>query len=381
MRIGVYLGNINPHDGGGFVFQHEILKGLQALDTAPHRFILFYRGTNAPMYNLQAVRIQRPQFFRLKSALKRSLRKTYLTYVNHLLNEYKIDLVWFPTYQFEPVDLPYIFTVWDLQHRLQPFFPEVSRNHQFESRENLYNSALKRASFVLTGTDRGAQEISIFFQVHPERIRKLPHPVPSIASLQPGSLSEILPIDIIGKYLFYPAQFWPHKNHIVILEALLQLKKKDIKVPLVLVGSDKGTVNYLKNKIADSGLTGQVYFLGFLSSELIAALYKHALALIYPTLFGPENLPPLEAFAMGCPAIVSEVPGSREQYGNAAAYFNPLSAASLTEQIEKLMKNELWRQELIANGYKKASGYSAHRYINDLIKIIDEFSLYRRTWE
>jgi glycosyltransferase involved in cell wall biosynthesis len=380
MNVGIFLGNIDPHDGGGFVFQHEILKELQSVNKTSYHFTLLYRGKVVPRYSLNSLSIEPPFFFRLKSACKGLFKKHQSSYLDAVLFENKIDIVWFPTYQFEPVNVPYIFTVWDLQHRLQPFFPEVSLNGQFESRENLYNTALKRASFVLTGTDRGAHEISIFFQVHPDRIRRLPHPVPRIAALQPAPLHELFPGDI-PKYLFYPAQFWPHKNHIVILEALLQLKKNGKIISLVLVGSDKGVLKSLSNKISEFGLSDQVYFLGFLSSEQIAALYKGAFALVYATLFGPENLPPLEAFAMGCPAIVSDVPGAREQYGHAAAYFDPLKSESLVEQIEKLMTNDAWRLELIASGFKRAAMYSANHYVKDILKILDEFSVYRRTWD
>ena len=63
--------------------------------------------------------------------------------------------------------------------------------------------------------------------------------------------------------------------------------------------------------------------------ELIA-LYRHALALTFVSYFGPDNLPPLEAFALGCPVITSAIEGVDEQLGNAALYVNPDSVSNLS---------------------------------------------------
>ena len=67
--------------------------------------------------------------------------------------------------------------------------------------------------------------------------------------------------------------------------------------------------NTCERQAAERGLAGAVHILGFVSDEELVALYQHAHALLYLSRFGPENLPPLEAFALGCPAIVEDVCG------------------------------------------------------------------------
>src|SRR6202795_4272080 len=95
---------------------------------------------------------------------------------------------------------------------------------------------------------------------------------------------------------------------------------------LVFTGSDKPLFNYAKQgnqsfvqeRAHDLSLPDQVIFAGFVSREDLIGLYQQALALVYPSFFGPENLPPLEAFALGCPVIVARISGSREQFADAA---------------------------------------------------------------
>src|SRR6185436_3788013 len=91
---------------------------------------------------------------------------------------------------------------------------------------------------------------------------------------------------IEGPYLFYPAQFWPHKNHINLLRAIKLLKERDgLKFTLVLSGSDHGNASYVKQTADELGLADQVIFAGFVPYEDIMAFYKHAFALTFVTFF------------------------------------------------------------------------------------------------
>jgi glycosyltransferase involved in cell wall biosynthesis len=377
MKVGIYLGHIDPNDGGGWTFQHSILKALELVKETHHEFVLLYRSNEQPMYRLANLSLTPPVAFRIIAKLRRVLTRPSASFLNLSVVQKKIDIIWFPTYQFEPVNCPYIFTVWDLQHRLQPFFPEVSQAGEWEKRENHYLNSLKKATFVLTGTNRGAEEISLFYQIHPDRIRKLPHPLPEL--VDGSKLPADFPMQLIGKYLFYPAQFWPHKNHIRIIQALGILKQVNISVPVVFAGSDKGNKNHVEELAKELGVRDQIQFLGFVAAEHMTVLYSNALALVYPTLFGPENLPPLEAMSKGCPAIVSNVPGSLEQYGEAVLYFDPASAVDLADKI-KMMLNPAIRQQQVEK-QKSRNVYTSKNYVDDIVRILDEFAPIHETWK
>ena len=87
------------------------------------------------------------------------------------------------------------------------------------------------------------------------------------------------------------------------------------------------------------GLTERVHFLELVPDEDIPALYEGALALVMPAYNGPTNLPPLEAVTLGCPVICSDLPGCREQMGDAALYCNLTDVSSLADQLAALIQD------------------------------------------
>lgn len=111
-----------------------------------------------------------------------------------------------------------------------------------------------------------------------------------------------------GDFLLYPAQFWPHKNHINLLRALRILRyQHDLDLSLVLTGSDTGNLAHVMKQAVELGLSGQVFFSGFVPRDDLNALYRASIALVFPSYFGPDNFPPLEAFALGVPVVAANV--------------------------------------------------------------------------
>jgi hypothetical protein len=89
-----------------------------------------------------------------------------------------IDILWDPGPNCLTMDLPYIITVWDLEHRLLPYFPEIDRECKWDLQEQHYATKLRMASFVIASTEAGKAQIETFYQVPSDRIKILPFPVP-----------------------------------------------------------------------------------------------------------------------------------------------------------------------------------------------------------
>ena len=109
-------------------------------------------------------------------------------------------------------------------------------------------------------------------------------------------------------------------------------------------GSDKGNLDYLKERTAEFGIVDRVRFLGFVKQSELLALYRHAMALTFVSYFGPGNLPPLEAFDLGCPVIASALEGVDEPLGGAAFYVNPDSASEIADAVVRLKKSKALRE-------------------------------------
>ena len=125
--------------------------------------------------------------------------------------------------------------------------------------------------------------------------------------------------------------------------------------------------------VKELGLDEQVHFLGFVNQEDLPALYKQAFALTYLTLFGPENLPPLEAFALGCPVVASNVSGAEEQLGDAAMLVDPTSPEQVANAIRLLHDDNEMRQTLIARGLRRAGKWTVDDFVNGVFDILDDF--------
>jgi glycosyltransferase involved in cell wall biosynthesis len=108
-----------------------------------------------------------------------------------------------------------------------------------------------------------------------------------------------------GEYIFYPAQFWAHKNHVYVVRALHQLQDRHgVRMHAIFAGGDAGgTLTHVRQLAQALGVADRVHFAGFVSGQDMPDLYRQALALVMPTYFGPTNLPPLEALRFGTPVL------------------------------------------------------------------------------
>jgi glycosyltransferase involved in cell wall biosynthesis len=394
MKVGVYAGDDPPDAGGGYTFVQETLKELERRSASSRHHFVLLRHRALDGGKLDSLLLPPSWSLPLVSKARRKLGRAFIraidrpdldhdhvsTAAERVLRDAAIEVIWYlvPNVSLTP-NIPYVTVVWDLQHRVQPFFPEVNAHGEFDLREKLAKRVLPRATLVITGTAVGREEITRAFGIAPERTRLLPHPTPSDA-LDAASATTARPALAPAKpYLLYPAQFWPHKNHVNLLEAL-RLLRADTPFELVLAGSDKGNLAHVRAYAAKLGVTDAVHFLGFVPRSDLLALYQHAFALTYVTFFGPENLPPLEAFALGCPVVASEVAGSREQLGDAALLVDPTKPEQIADAVRRLQATPALRADLIDRGRARASRFTNREFVDDMLQWLDEFEPVRRCW-
>jgi glycosyltransferase involved in cell wall biosynthesis len=371
MRIGVYLGYQRKEFGGGYTYLENLVEEL-INDNGRHDFFFFHYGERF------AIGSEDRKFISLDMPVRYQGEVPALSYE---LLKHKIDICWFMAPPFEHVHVPIICTVWDLEHRKQPFFPEVSQTGwTWDKREANYREFLPRAAYVVAGTERGKEEIRDFYRVLNERISVIPFPTPNWV-LEYKKKGDALLNDVPKPYLFYPAQFWPHKNHIALLHALkILVEKYSHDFHLVFTGSDMGNLSYVKESAERLGVGKRVIFKGFVDRHMLASLYKNAFALVYPSFFGPDNFPPLEAFAFGCPVLAASILGSHEHLGDAAMLFDPGNEDEIAEKIHMLCQDESARKMLIEKGDAFSKTRETKDCVREMIALLDDFEPYRRSW-
>ena len=368
MRVAVIPSGIARDHGGAYVLEQELIVSLAALAPhAKHEFIV--SGVQNP-WQTRFLALAGPlsAISTARNALGRSVRKQF--------KQDRIDCIWYLNpYTPHLADVPYIMPVWDLQHRLQPYFPEVSARGEYERRERHFRRQLSGAARVITGTETGKGEIQLFYGIPAERIRVIPFPARTIRA-EASSAG-----DAGQPFIFYPAQFWPHKNHLALLRALRLLRERDgLSVRLSFLGSDKGNMGHVRAKTAEFGLSEQVQFLGFVPDVELHRMYQSARALVFPSFFGPDNLPPLEAFSLGCPVIAADVSGAREQLGDAALLVPPADEVQWAAAIKRVWQDDELRQTMIGRGKARVESLTPDRYVAAVFEIIDELSRIRECW-
>lgn len=296
-----------------------------------------------------------------------------------------VDIVYFTSPSSQCLSLQslnYITTVWDLCHRDTPEFPEVRTRNQFLIRDYTFSNTLAQAVCVLCDSPILVERISKSYGVDPARLLSVPFsPSPFFDEKHSAPKEKVLrKYHLEEGYYFYPAQFWAHKNHIRLLQALQSLKNRGIIKHLVLCGGDQGNQGYIESCVHKFGLEGLVHFLGFVPSEDIRGLYEGCQAVVVPTYFGPTNLPPLEAWKIGKPLIYSS--HLAEQVGSAALLFDPDSADDLAESMSRVLENNVVA-DLKKQGALRLAEIDLERAEaeNELIKRLSNFAKRLQCWK
>jgi len=256
--------------------------------------------------------------------------------------------------------LNYVSTVWDLCHRDFPEFPEVRNFGVFQKREDLYTETLGSSILIITESEQGAAAVVRRYGIDRERTLAMPlSPSPFVSSSNSLGLEEVMLINNLkAGYYFYPAQLWPHKNHIRIIDAVALLQKQGIIIQVVFVGGDKGLATHLRKRIASLQLEDQVKILGFVPSSHMRGLYEGCAAVVMPTYFGPTNIPPLEAWSIGRPLIYSS--HLFEQAGDAALLVDPDEVEALSEAMRKVLDSSI-ANSLVEKGFHRLTQIEENR--------------------
>ena len=279
-------------------------------------------------------------------------------------------------------NLNFIETVHDLCHQDQLEFPEVRNFGEFRTRELVLQNTLTRAFLVMVDSEELADKINLRYGVDRDRIVIMPFsPSPFLKKstvLDSANILKLYKLDY--GYFFYPAQFWAHKNHYRIIEAVKLLHQEHSQFRVVFVGVDKGNYAFLDHIIKGYGLSKYIRSLGFVPTEHMSTLYENCQAVIMPTYFGSTNLPPLEAWLLGKPLIYSK--HFSEHAGDAAIFINPEDASSIANAMKSTLDESI-SKKYVKNGYDRLKQISSTRKIseNKLFSKLLQFEQKRQCWE
>lgn len=263
------------------------------------------------------------------------------------IRNFKIDL-FHPTY-FDPYFIAdykglFVITIHDMIHDIYPQY--FSDKKTAKHRKIL---AQKASKIIAVSENTKSDILKYTDHITEDKIDVIYHATDLTYT------KEMFPI-YSKPYLLYVGERHTYKNFIFFLFSIKDLIINH-NIDLVCAGGPPFSYNekLLFNEIK---IDSKVKHIPFTSDIQLSNLYHHAIAFCYPSLYEGFGIPILEAFACGCPVVLSNTSCFPEIAKDCAIYFNPKDKDSIYETISYIIKNPSCRSQLILKGYQRVQQFS-----------------------
>jgi glycosyltransferase involved in cell wall biosynthesis len=231
--------------------------------------------------------------------------------------------------------LPCLTWIPDFQHR---HLPHMFSTGYWWRRDIGYRIQVGAGRTIMLSSEDARRDCEAFYPTTRGRTVVVPFAVPPPSISQGAPAESMRRHELPHDFLFMPNQFWKHKNHAVVIEALALLGERGRSIVVAASGNPADVrhvqhFDQLRERVRSHGLEAQFRFLGMLPYAEVLALMAGCRALINPSLFEGWSTTVEEAKALGAPLVLSDLTVHREQAGESAVYFDPSSAASTAEAM------------------------------------------------
>jgi glycosyltransferase involved in cell wall biosynthesis len=285
------------------------------------------------------------------------------------------DVIWFPhnVSSFGLV-LPTVVSVMDMLYFRIPEFP----GREYPWLDTLYMRAfiphsVRRARRVMAISDWTGRDLVRLIGISRSKIKTI-HLAPS-SNFKPVSMAERDAIraryGLARPFFFYAGILSPRKNLRVLIDAFGRVQHT-MPHDLVLTGGGGYSETRLDDLIARHGIAARIRRLGAVPQDELTALYGAADAFIFPSLYEGFGLPPLEAFACGCPVVSSNATSLAEVVGDAALTFDPHDVDTLAAHLKAIGTDAALRERLIHSGFARVHNFNYARAARELIQLLEE---------
>ncbi len=304
-----------------------------------HPFFVGQGASSLSPPGCMPIEVGRPRSFpgenTLRTVLKLSAPSGLLRSLNELKPKAALPIVEPPT-----PNCPTIGWMPDFQHR---YLPELFSKDEHRRLNRRHQALSEKCRRIWCSSESVAEDFRKFFPSHAHKARVASFPSLFAYELPRGSESApLLPYRLPEKFLLVVNQFWAHKNHKIVAEALGLLRVAGLKVPTVMAGlpadyrdKQNTALSETLQTLAGNGSWPDCLVLGKIESSKLLQLLKSATALVQPSRFEGWNTTVEDAKALGCPVILSDLAVHREQCPDALGFFGCDDARALADIIAK----------------------------------------------
>ena len=396
MRIGIQLGPLRAgRIGGTETYVRNLLNALERIDHNS-QYVLFVSSENETEFASQSENWQKVvdageqllqpeacgagrRFISVCGSLMSPRRYSPVVRRDGVMREagrrYDLDVLFFPMGGMPPCDLgcATVATVLDLQHES---FSEYFANRVLADRARYYQPSFLAATRVIAISDSVKQTTIESYHLCPEKIDAVPlaappHYCPAADQMADSRILE--KHELKTPFAFYPANTWPHKNHVRLVRAWATALRHGVgDLQLVLTGHDFGMDREIKATAEELGIQDSVRRIGYLPVEDLPALYRSALFLIFPSLYEGFGIPVLEAMQSGCPVATSRCCSLPEVAGDATMYFDAEDETAIADAIVRLGKDQELRSHLGQAGLEQARKFSYDKCAEQTLNVLQQ---------
>ncbi len=357
MKIGIDARFFGPIGKGLGRYAQKLIENLEKVDQE-NDYVIFLRKENFADY------VPKSPNFKKVLADYRWYGFGEQLFFPILLYRQRLDVMHFPHFN---VPLLYrkkiIVTIHDLillhfptlrGTTLSPLWYKI----KFLAYKLTIGSALRRARKIIAVSQSTKKDILKNYSISPEKIDVTHEAVDPLCYFSLESTDKVLErYGIIGPYLLYVGNAYPHKNLEKLIEVFARLRKNKSEMNLVLVGKEDFFYRRLKELVEKNEIKG-VIFPGFISDEDLSSVYRRCEAYVFPSLYEGFGLPPLEAMLLGVPVLSSDHFCMKEVLGESALFCDAKNNESLLKGLERIIDDQALRKNLIEKGYLQSLLYS-----------------------
>lgn len=375
----------------------ELVKGFQAL-SPENQFLILTASWNdrelafldgPKTRRLCVIRKEDPRAVRslpvpVPMRLERFVRRLYRFVRRHYrerlqrhgpLSERGVDLLFCPftAPTFAEAGIPVVSVICDLQHRE---YPQFFTPQEIDTRDSFYAEVCRKTDAVICISESTRESVIRHLKTDPEKTHTIPICIQSrLAGGDSSRISEHLRALHIDRrpFLFYPANFWPHKNHHLLLAAYgMFLSRNPARdMDLVFTGALDDAQKELQEKVRCMGLERHVHFLGYLPDDALTAVWQGCSCLVFPSLYEGFGIPVLEAMQFGKPVLCSNVTSLPEVAGDAALYFDPRKPAEIVSCIERITGDAALAADLVRRGHERLALFEPREMVTRYLRCIE----------
>jgi glycosyltransferase involved in cell wall biosynthesis len=373
IKLGV-LALARPDNGGTYQYT---LSMLQALSHTRGLEITVYGDPQNPDFVKLGHPIRRFSESRRQQVAALAAYRMHIKLPDRFASQ---DILLAPIYSLALLhtEKPFAYTLHDIQEN---YYPENFSWWQRVWRYQVHAQLLRRAGRVICESRYVKADIIRSFGVPEQQAVVITAPPlrPFLADSSDDRLQAArIRLRLPEKFLFYPAQFWVHKNHLRLIEAFAGVVAEVPDLKLVLTGKKRDEYAAVMNTVGKLGLSDKVCHLGYVEQDDLQAIYELATALVMPSLFESVSIPIYEAFQVGTPVMASNILAIPEQVGDAGLLFDPTSVASIKEAILRVTGDPEAARQLGKRGQDRMSAMTPERYGAQLRDVLTEMLRIRK---